>query len=357
MNNCPMHQNHNDREEGEFTRVCPFYMCCQCMMMAMMHHMPNQMPGMMAPEMAQNNYRSMRQRPCSGFIYTVRVGDTLYAIAQRYRVTVNAILRANPQITNPNVLNAGMEICIPGVTPLPQPVECPDGQLYTVRAGDTLYTIARRFNLTVAEVLEANPFITNPNRLEIGWNLCIPVEVPTPTECEEGERYVIQSGDTLYTIARRFDVTIDEILEANPLITDPNNLRVGQIICIPVEEPGPECAGVVYIVRAGDTLYAIARRYNMTINDLLEANPGIDPNRLEIGQEICIPREEPAPQCTGRSYIVRPGDTLSGIAVNFGVTYQALLNANPQITNPNVIVAGQTICIPAQGNNNNNNNR
>jgi len=213
-------------------------------------------------------------------IYVIRAGDTLFRLAQRFNTTVAAILRANPGL-DPNRLMIGQQICIPGI-PVPT---CPGGTLYTIRAGDTLFSIARRFNTTVEAILRANPGL-DPNRLMIGQQICIP-GIPVPT-CPGGTFYTIRAGDTLFSIARRFNTTVEAILRANPGL-DPNRLMIGQQICIP-GIPVPTCPdGTFYTIRAGDTLFSIARRFNTTVEAILRANPGLDPNRLVIGQQICIP--------------------------------------------------------------------
>ena len=76
------------------------------------------------------------------------------------------------------------------------------------------------------------------------------------------------------------------------LFRSPNRLQIGQVICIPTAAPPtPSCpGGFLYTIRAGDTLYLIAQRYNVTVQELIAANPGINPNNLQIGQQICIPR-------------------------------------------------------------------
>ena len=220
-----------------------------------------------------------RRRPCPGFFYTVRPGDTLARIASRFNTTVAAILRVNPGL-EPDRLFPGQRICIPQ---RPRPPVCP-GFIYTVQLGDTLFTLARRFNTTVAAILKANPGL-DPDRLFVGQRICIPV--PQPPPCP-GFFYTVEAGDTLFSIARRFRTTVEDILEVNPGL-DPNRIFVGQRICIPVPQPRP-CPGFVYTVVAGDTLFNIARRFNTTVTDILEVNPGLDPERIVPGQQICIPR-------------------------------------------------------------------
>lgn len=168
--------------------------------------------------------------------------------------------------------------------------QCPPGTfLYTIKAGDTLYSIARRYNTTVPAIISANPFV-NPNFLQIGQQLCIPRQRIYPP-CPERNYYTIRPGDTLYSIARFFNVSLDDLLEANPGI-EPERLFVGQIICIPLATPPVRCpAGTFsYTIQPGDTFYGIARRYNISVNALTRANPNINPNALLIGQTICVPR-------------------------------------------------------------------
>ena len=270
-----------------------------------------------------------------GTIYTVRAGDTLFAIAQRFNTTIQAIINANPGI-DPNRLFIGQRICIPGIRPA-----CP-GFVYTIQAGDTLFVLAQRYNTTVQAIINANPGI-DPNRLFIGQQICIPVAPPTPA-CPGGFNYTIQAGDTLFALAQRFNTTVQAILNANPGL-DPNFLVVGRIICIPVAPQPPACPGFMYTIQAGDTLFTLAQRYNTTVQAIINANPGIDPNRLFIGQRICIPVAPQPPICPGFMYTIQAGDTLFALAQRYNTTVQAIINANPGI-DPNRLVIGQRICIP-----------
>jgi len=171
--------------------------------------------------------------------YVIQPGDTLLSIASRFNTTVQAILAANPQITNPNVILVGQVIIIPGTTPGPQPPPPPPPTTgtYVVQRGDTLSSIARRFGTTVNAILAANPQITNPNLIFPGQVLVIPgapgpQPPPPPPPPPPTATYVVQRGDTLSAIARRFGTTVQTLLSLNPQITNPNLIFPGQVIRI-----------------------------------------------------------------------------------------------------------------------------
>jgi len=104
--------------------------------------------------------------------------------------------------------------------------------------------------------------------------------------CTTGRYWQVGEGDTLYLIALRMATTVDTLLRLNPGI-DPLNLQPGQLICLPFEQECP--SGVYWEVAPGDTLYSIARATGTTVDILLQLNPNIDPNNLQVGQAICLP--------------------------------------------------------------------
>lgn len=176
--------------------------------------------------------------------------------------------------------------------------QCPEGAFpYVIKSGDTLTKIAPQLNTTAAEILAANPGII-PENLSIGQTICIPgVQPPSPQPLPEAPScpigtspYEIKSGDTLAAVARRFSTTVEALLSANPGIV-PERLYVGQVICVAQEKTElPICPNLnSYVIQRGDTLAVIARVFNVTLQALLDANPGIVPESLYVGQVICIP--------------------------------------------------------------------
>jgi peptidoglycan DL-endopeptidase LytE len=227
------------------------------------------------------------QASTCGDTVTVQRGDTLSKIAVRCGVTVNGILRANPGITNPNLINPGQVIILPGAT---QPNDT-NTDYYYVQNGDTLKRIARKFNTSVDELLRLNPQISNPNRIYAGQRLVVPhrspgsgggggtggTNVPGSTQV-----YTVQRGDTLKSIARQFETTTAVLLQLNPNITSPNLIHVGQRVIVPVPSN-------TYIVQRGDSLGEIAKRFDTSVSALLRLNPQItDPHLIVTGQVIRI---------------------------------------------------------------------
>ena len=222
----------------------------------------------------------------TGTSYTVKAGDTLYAIALRYGVTVQTIINANG-ITNANLIRVGQVLTIPGTGTPTTPTTPTTGTRYTVKAGDTLYAIALRYGVTVQAIVNANG-LTNANLIRVGQVLTIP-GTSTPTT---GTTYTVKAGDTLYAIALRYGVTVQQIVTANN-ITNANLISIGQVLTIPgtgtPTTPTTPTTGTSYTVKAGDTLYAIALRYGVTITQLVNANGIANPNLIRVGQVLIIP--------------------------------------------------------------------
>ena len=142
--------------------------------------------------------------------YTVRPGDSMFLIAQRFGVSLNALIAANPHISNPSQIFPGDVLCAGAAATMPAACFLPAGfqGRYTVQPGDTMFTIAQRFGVNVNALIAANPHITNPNLIFPCDVLCVPGAQPcrVPASCPPRFecRYTVQPGDTMFTIAQRF---------------------------------------------------------------------------------------------------------------------------------------------------------
>lgn len=156
-------------------------------------------------------------------------------------------------------------------------------------------------------------------------------------------RYIVQPGDTLYSIAMKHNTTLDAIIAANPGI-NPSMIFPGQIVIIPNSTTPPQ--GSEYIVKSGDTLYGIAARHNVDLHQLIAINGIKPPYIIYPGQKIIIPGVAKPPQPgEGQVYVVKTGDTLYSIAKKFNVSLEDLIRIN-NLSNPDQISPGQKLRIP-----------
>lgn len=177
--------------------------------------------------------------------------------------------------------------------------------------------------------------------------------------------YTVQSGDSIYGISRRFNVTQKELIAANPGIKA-NAIRVGQVLQVPrssdtssapskeTSSPAPTVtpgSGTVYTVKAGDSLSRIASRQGVTVAELRAAN-GLSSDMIRIGQELIVPKQArtsttnlPSMQHRGPKVTIEAGDTLDKYAAIYNVSVRELMDLN-KIENPRLIRIGQVLLIP-----------
>lgn len=198
-------------------------------------------------------------------IYIVKSGDTLYSIARDKNTTVDEIKSLNNLTSN--------NLSIGQLLKLPSPLT-PE-ETYTVKSGDSLYAIANKFGTTVDALKKANNLTSNA--LSIGQVLTIPTE----EETETGITYTVKSGDSLYSIAREYNTTVDAIKSVNNLTS--NLLSIGQTLTIPTDTN----LETTYTVKSGDSLYSIAKKFGTDVNTLKELN-NLSSNLLSIGQILIV---------------------------------------------------------------------
>jgi LysM repeat protein len=196
--------------------------------------------------------------------YKVMKGDTLYGIANKLDTTVDELKKIN-NLTS-NSLSIGQILNVPVKT-----IDTGETELYQVKRGDTLYSIANKYGITLKELKAINN-LENDN-LAIGQLLNVPSGLSLVSS------YIVSPGDTLYSIAKKFDTTVDNLKKANNLTN--NMLSVGQKLIIPLVED------TTYVVSAGDTLYSIARKFNTTVDELRRLN-NLTNDVLSIGQILIL---------------------------------------------------------------------
>jgi LysM repeat protein len=412
-----------------------------------------------------------------GATYTVKPGDYLTKIARTCGVSYSDLLKANPWITNPSLLYTGQVLNIPGsATP---PAGSQPG-VYTVQKGDTLYGIGQRFNLSVAELREANPAVgsaiqtgqvlnipariqfatggtaailqghlganskhyylvgagagrtlevtlTAPSGLTLavlgadgstiqsasssltfrgvlpktqdyilllasggsaadyGLSVDIPVRIQFAAGATSaaltgtipanlGQFFILRAakGQTLNVTAAPQDklqliiygldgsvlrsgmgegASFSGVLPSTQdyilVLKSANQAQAFTLtVSIPAAPP-PVSSTLSYTVKRGDTLMSIAVRFQTTINALLRANPIItNQNVIPVGMVIYLPGATLTLPNGQIVYIARSSDTMGAVARQFKTTLSALISANPQISNPNLIFPGQRINIP-----------
>lgn len=218
------------------------------------------------------NYIGVPYTPPKGSnVHVVLSGDTLWSIAKKYNTTVDELKKLNNLSTNALTINQ--------ILKLPGTEETSTTKTYTVKSGDTLYSIANKYGLTVNELKSINDL--NTTNLSIGQVLKLTKsgDVVDDTTITDTTTYNVKSGDTLYAISKTFGVSVDDIKKANNLTN--NLLSVGQKLNIPTSNQ-------VYTVVSGDTLYSIARKYNTTVSELADLN-NLSTSNLSIGQKLLIP--------------------------------------------------------------------
>ena len=250
--------------------------------------------------------------------HTVASGELLGDIALKYYGSSKSwkkIQEANPGV-DPKNLKVGQKLVIPGVAPKPTTdagapvVAGPGEKTYTVKKGDSLYSIAQKELGSAAkwkEIQKLNSDVSSSD-LKIGQTLKLPVDATAPVigaPTASGKTHSVAKGETLGDISAKYFKTSKnwkKIQEANPGVS-PENLKVGQKLIIPDTEAAvgtatSDTASGEYVVKAGDTFSIIAQKELGSKNkwkEIQEANPGIDSRNLRTGQKLKIPGKAAAP--------------------------------------------------------------
>jgi len=310
--------------------------------------------------------------------HKVTKGDTLWSISKQYNTPLEPILAFN-NIKDKDTLSIGQVIKI-----LKGDLPAADYTVHTVKKGDTLWTIARRYNLTVNSIL-ANNNISNSELISIGQEMKIPLHKNvvaetnivsqavvdkknsnvnnniSPPEKAEPIVYTVKAGDNLWNISRKYGVSVEVISSVNNL-KEKDLLSLGQKLEIPAiggrasdSNQKQEPTIITYTVVKGDTLWSISQRYDVKMNSIISTNNLKEISRLSIGQKLKLPitnmdiaKAEGYSQDAAAEeivYYVKKGESLWSISREYNVKLEAIIAAN-SIADASKISAGQQLRIP-----------
>jgi LysM repeat protein len=197
----------------------------------------------------------------------------------------------------------------------------------------------------------------------------VTVEISKDKVIVAGRQYYIHTvkkGETAYSIAKAYGITVEELTEENPPVI--YGVKTGQVLQIPVVERKPEQPAsdqisirvnkdeskyIYHKLNPGETVYSLSRKYSVSENEILDSNPGMDINKLSIGTEIAIPRKGfmsekqkfDSQEVTYSYHKVVKGESLSDIAAKYGLSVRELRRANRGMIFPRV---NDFIRIPGQ---------
>lgn len=159
--------------------------------------------------------------------------------------------------------------------------------LHTVEKGETLYAISRHYNVPQTAIAAVNPHIY------YGLQAGVQLRIPIPAELRSGKStdgfilHTVQAGESLYAIARKYNVEVAKLRSANALVSD--TLQLNMILRIPVVASASSSQQQIYEVQKGEGVYGIAKRCGVTQEAIIEANPWLRERNLEVGDKLVIP--------------------------------------------------------------------
>jgi len=255
-------------------------------------------------------------------MYTVKKGENLWSIAQEYNLSVNLILATN-NIDNPELISIGQEMKIPSHknavaetkivnqavieknnnvnNNISQP-ENAGPIVYTVKAGDNLWNISRKYGVSMEVIVSVNN-LKEKDLLSLGQKLEIPAiggGVSNSNQKQEPTivTYTVVKGDTLWSISQRYDVKMRSIISVNNL-KEISRLSIGQKLKLPItnmdiakaEGHSQDAAAeeIIYYVKKGESLWSISRNYNVKLEAIIAANNITDASKISAGQQLRIP--------------------------------------------------------------------
>ncbi|GAA6768513.1 hypothetical protein AAFH68_44690 [Flavobacterium sp. CGRL1] len=223
---------------------------------------------------------------------------------------------------------------------------------HKIQKGETAYFIAQKYKVSVEEIYKLNP--ESQNGIKDSQIIKIPVHSSEKTNSDQQITHIVGEKETLYGLSKQYHVSVEAIQNANQAILV-NGLQVGQELNIPNSSnfSKTETTGsskMTHQVVAKESLFSIARQYNVSVQDLENLNKDILVNGLQIGQTIAIPNKRKTLDGRVRVinqetvfHVVEPKETKFSISKKYGISIEQLESQNPEIVNG--LIVGNKLAI------------
>ncbi|MFV0233019.1 LysM peptidoglycan-binding domain-containing protein [Empedobacter falsenii] len=235
--------------------------------------------------------------------HTVQAKETVYGISKQYGVSQEELYKANPKIEK-NGIHPGDLIVIPiKGTATNQPTETNNStqhvttsddnyQYITIEPKETVYNLTKKYSISEETLYSLNPQIKERG-LEIGDVIKLPKVVTNKVFSVPKGTHLIKKGETLYTLAKQYNVSVDDFYAENPALQ--TGVKEGMVISIPKKSGSVTIEEnlINYVVQNGDSAYGILERYNTNLDELLRLNPELI-NGLKAGMTLKIPLQKNA---------------------------------------------------------------
>ncbi|MCA1031681.1 LysM peptidoglycan-binding domain-containing protein [Bacillus timonensis] len=262
--------------------------------------------------------------------YTVKSGDSLYSIAKQFNITV-VNLKSMNNLTS-DMIYVGQSLYVSPLTS--QGSTETSTSNYIVKSGDSLSVIAKQHNMSVDSLKQLNNLTSDV--IFPGQSLKV-----SSSNLEQSTSYTVQPGDSLSVIAKKFNTTVDKIKSLNQLSSD--TIFVGQTLKVngTTNLSSPTSTQQTYVVQPGDSLSVIAKKFGLTVTGLKNMN-NLTTDTIYVGQSLKV--QTSGQYTSSSSYTVKSGDSLSAVAKQYGVTVESIKQVN-NLSNDTIYI-GQTLKIP-----------
>ena len=283
-------------------------------------------PGLAMAKDSLENKQEVREEPIGFSSHRVRKRETLYGIAQRYQITEEDIKRYNRELYAVQ-LKKGMRIQIPKFRVKETPkdsINLEDFERYKVLPKETRWSIAHKYGITVDSLLKLNPDLPKTtNHLAIGQELFLPRIAGSSVDAQEVqlyESYTVPPKMTLYSLGKEYGIAGEQIVRLNPEIIELGGLKEGMVIRLPKKTEDTSEVNtdnfIFYEVKPRQTTYSLTRNLNITYRELLDLNPDLALG-LKAGMVLKLPRERAVDLEVKNSLILDKINLLDSIHTEF----------------------------------------